>query len=579
MKKIIIVSSICLALFSSNLFSQTELRNLVCVVRPIVLEETRTLLAEYATQLFREGFTASGRHIRGLTLEGFGSGFIIKHGDEFYILTNEHVVRHADSVILEFQVDTGTQKFRSVVLARNSDWDLALIKFPAEKEVNYSFDFLEPVPRDGTEVWSAGFPGLGGVPTWQLGHGIISNRNVTAHQYISSIIQHTAQVHGGNSGGPLLVRNPESRVGYDVIAVNTWRVLHRQGTNFSVPTTYVRRFLDSVDITQVATTLDEDRATERMRAFASIVNSRTTSYKDILPFVSMDYVLSVPASIFVDFLRSASRDASTTARDHFRNVEPFEAFRVIIADAIWQRRGRPLDFENLAVGGLTESIQGNFSDNRGRPVTSEWRYENGDFFMVNFSGLPITEGIGIRGTYEGNRGIFVRATTPRHDYQSAGFEFGFTRFHTPHFGFLHTFGFNLINVPEIRRPTDPDDFPFQRGQRGVTVEGRPYNPFAQLPIAVGNYFVIPYIVADFGVGIGTIIHAFVGGTAGARFVLPVGSRGNRKLYLGLEYSFRRQASLVDVRVAYIDEQLRETTKELPVPRNLGTFGLRFGFEF
>jgi len=579
MKKITIAISICL-LFSSNLFSQTELRNLVCVVRPIVLEETRTTLSEYATQLFREGFTASGRHIRGLTLEGFGSGFIIKHGDEFYILTNEHVVRHADSVILEFQVDTGMQEFRSVVLARNSDWDLALVRLPAEKMVTHTFDFLDPIPRDGTEVWSAGFPGLGGVPTWQLGHGIISNRNVTAHEYISGIIQHTAQVHSGNSGGPLLVRNPNSRVGYDVIAVNTWRVLHRQGTNFSVPTAYIMRFLDSADIAQTAMpTLDEVRATGRMVTFALIVNSRTTSYKDILPFVSMDYVLSIPAPIFFNLLSSASRDASATARDHFRNVEPFEGFRVIIADAIWQRRNRPLDFENLVATDLAEAIQGNFSDNRGRPVASEWRYENGDFFMVDFGGLRIREGGGIRGTYEAYRGIFVRATTPRHELQTAGFELGFTNFATPHFGIVHSLGFNLINIPEIRRPTDPADSPLQESRRGVTVEGRTYNPFVQLPISVGNYFVIPYVVADFGVGIGTITYAFAGGTAGARFVLPVGSRGNRKLYLGLEYSYRRQASLVDVRISYVHEDFGDSTKELPVPQNLSTFGLRFGFEF
>jgi len=304
---------------------------------------------------------------------------------------------------------------------------------------------------------------------WQLGNGIISNRSVTQGLggRFSYIIQHTAQIDGGNSGGPLLIRNTDSEIGYDVIGVNSWSARRREGTNFSIPTAEVMRFLDSIDITQTATViLDEDKAAERMRAFASIVNSRTTSYKDILPFVSIGYMLSVPAVSFVDLLRSASRDASTTARYYFRNVEPFEAFRVIIADAIWQRRNRALYFEALAITDFAEFTKGNFLDSRGRSVTSVWRYEDGDFFMVDFGGLDVRQrerGEGISGYYEGDRGIFVRGTTARHELQTAGFEFGFTRFRTPHFGFIHTLGFNLLNIPEIRWPTDPDDFPFQRG--------------------------------------------------------------------------------------------------------------------
>lgn len=63
--------------------------------------------------------------------------------------------------------------------------------------------------EDGTEVWSAGFPGLGGKPMWQLGKGTITNASAKIKELIapniSTIIQHSAEVDAGNSGGPLLL--------------------------------------------------------------------------------------------------------------------------------------------------------------------------------------------------------------------------------------------------------------------------------------------------------------------------------------------------------------------------------------
>ncbi len=38
--------------------------------------------------------------------------------------------------------------------------------------------FADAVPPDGTEVWTAGYPGLLGKPSWQLAKGVFSNRRV-----------------------------------------------------------------------------------------------------------------------------------------------------------------------------------------------------------------------------------------------------------------------------------------------------------------------------------------------------------------------------------------------------------------
>ncbi|MDR0437888.1 MAG: serine protease [Bacteroidales bacterium] len=561
MQKKALIISICLTLFSSNIFSQTDLKDLVCVVKPTFSEEAKTVFSDYAAQLFREGYMNSGRYMRALTGTTFGSGFIVKHGDKFYVLTNNHVVGHADSVILEFQTDTETKTYRHCrVLVRNSDLDLALIELPVEKKVTFTFTLLNPTPRDGTEVWSAGFPGIGNLPLWQLGKGVISNRNITNNDLfnpkISHIIQHTAQIDGGNSGGPLLVQNPGSRVDYDAIGINTWKANRREGTNFAVPAIDIIRFLDSLNLSKVAT-LDEAETAERMNAFASIVKSKTTSYKDILPFVSVNYMLSVPAENFTAMLKSASDNARIAAVEHLRNVEPFEAFRIVIADAIWQKRTGPLNFENIVATDLTAPIKVNFSEN-GKPVQSEWKFKNGELFMVNFGGLPIKQRKSGRTIdYDPDMGIYVAMTPPAHKLESSVFELGFMSFWSKYFGRGFALSFNNVTIPP-----KPCDLPDKEDEKGFNL-GMSFLTFAQFPIQINTYYLIPYAVVPVGIGIGSGFVPFIGVNAGARFALPL--RNSRNLYLGVEYRMRFQKELLEDYPKF--------------PERTNTIGFTFGFEF
>lgn len=69
---------------------------------------------------------------------------------------------------------------------------------------------------------------MGGYPSWQFGMGIISNARfyspIFADYKDIPLIQHTAQADAGSSGGPLLVKSPESQNSYLVVAINTWKI-------------------------------------------------------------------------------------------------------------------------------------------------------------------------------------------------------------------------------------------------------------------------------------------------------------------------------------------------------------------
>lgn len=134
---------------------------------------------------------------------GFGSGLLVD--PKGVILTNFHVVDHADQVIVTL---SDGRKFQSKDIKVDSKTDLAIIRIDAKEPL----PFLELGDSNGMEigdrVLAVGAPfGLAGTVT----HGIISAKNRSLHlnQY-EDFLQTDAAINPGNSGGPLV--NLEGKV-------------------------------------------------------------------------------------------------------------------------------------------------------------------------------------------------------------------------------------------------------------------------------------------------------------------------------------------------------------------------------
>ena len=106
------------------------------------------------------------------------------------------------------------------------------------------------MPADGEEVWTAGYPGLFGNPSWQLAKGVVSNRRLTVEAMgppeYAVFTQHSAPIDPGNSGGPLLTGDPRNPESLRVVGVNTWMVQGRQNANFAVHLDKLREALDRI---------------------------------------------------------------------------------------------------------------------------------------------------------------------------------------------------------------------------------------------------------------------------------------------------------------------------------------------
>jgi len=140
-----------------------------------------------------EGPQGRPGHEPGVAL---GSGFVIE-GDG-YIVTNNHVVDHAETVKVRLSDD---REFDAKVIGTDKQTDLALIKIDAKNLPVLEIGDSDQV-RVGEDVIAVGNPfGLGGTVT----RGIVSAmaRDINAGPYVD-FIQTDAAINRGNSGGPLL---------------------------------------------------------------------------------------------------------------------------------------------------------------------------------------------------------------------------------------------------------------------------------------------------------------------------------------------------------------------------------------
>ena len=168
-----------------------------------------------------------------------GSGFLVGDG---WIVTNHHVVEGHARVTVNH---AGTSHDATVYVAE-AFGDLALLKVPVEVGEGAAFS-ESPQARLGEAAMVAGFPL----------HGLLSKEfnvtmgNVSALAGLgddAKLLQFTAPVQPGNSGGPLL-DGAGNVIGVVVSKLNAVRAADLTGdipqnVNFAIKVALVRTFLD-----------------------------------------------------------------------------------------------------------------------------------------------------------------------------------------------------------------------------------------------------------------------------------------------------------------------------------------------
>ncbi|HTP64193.1 MAG TPA: trypsin-like peptidase domain-containing protein [Geobacteraceae bacterium] len=160
---------------------------------------------------------------------GAGSGVII--APDGYILTNDHVVQGADAVSVTLQDGAS---FEATLVGTDPATDLAVIRADAAG-LPYGTLGDSGALKAGQLVIAIGNP-LGFQSTVSTGVVSALGRALRSGEgrLIENIIQHTAPLNPGNSGGPLV----DSRG--RVVGINTAIIVMAQGIAFAIPANTAR---------------------------------------------------------------------------------------------------------------------------------------------------------------------------------------------------------------------------------------------------------------------------------------------------------------------------------------------------
>lgn len=171
---------------------------------------------------------------------GAASGFLIS--PDGILVTNHHVIRNAHYLIAH--LDNGAFYTASRVFGFNCDTDLVVLQLSSKGK---RLPFLQlGHTKDievGERVIAIGSPM--GLPA-TVSEGIISGSRRIAETNVR-VLQTTAAISRGSSGGPLIRRGPE------VVGVTTFGALDGQNLNFAIPSEYVVAILRNPNPTSLRT--------------------------------------------------------------------------------------------------------------------------------------------------------------------------------------------------------------------------------------------------------------------------------------------------------------------------------------
>ena len=148
---------------------------------------------------------------------GFGSGVVISPSG--MVLTNYHVIHRADTLRVFFYDPKDNNYYPAEVIGIDPVADLALLQLKVdEKMLPLEFLLIEDEEWTVAEpVMAIGHP-MGIQWTVSLGHIASTIRTGKISPYVSTL-QHSAEIHQGNSGGPLINSDGE------VVGINTYLMM------------------------------------------------------------------------------------------------------------------------------------------------------------------------------------------------------------------------------------------------------------------------------------------------------------------------------------------------------------------
>ncbi len=398
MNKRVLFSVTLLLMLSSLVFAQTSsIRDYVGVINqtyhPSIVDFFEEMKEEMKGNA--DAVKAVDRYLRG----PFGTGFVyVDDKGDNYIITNNHVINQAHTLKFTLEKTDGSKVIYEgiKVLAVDEDMDIAVLVFAdRSKPFTTGLSFLTDEVDEGDAVFSAGFPGLGSIPIYQFGSGIVSNRRTMlpvdedSEEMIGPFIQHTAPIDSGNSGGPLLVNRPGAAANYAVIGINTLKAAWRESTNYAIPAGRALEF-----ITKATKPEQGDRKAkleERVNTFITEVRAPRAVYEDIAKYLSNACIADNAELALLELGDKGNRTVWNNIVDEF-GYDPVSGMQLAVAWLIENSMRTGSGIINARLGTISQisedeyTVTLNIGDDS---VSSTWVLEYGIWRIDTFGSIVV----------------------------------------------------------------------------------------------------------------------------------------------------------------------------------------------
>ena len=181
--------------------------------------------------------------IRSTVGEGFSLGTGIVFTADGYIVTNHHVIEGASAVTVS-RLDDPAESYNALLVGSDARTDLAVLKVEAGDLIPAEFGDSTAL-QVGDPAYAIGNP-LGATLPGTMTEGIISylDRSIQVDGYERKLIQTSAALNSGNSGGALVN-------GYgQVVGVTTLKMMSDfdtiEGLGFAIPSATVKEIADEL---------------------------------------------------------------------------------------------------------------------------------------------------------------------------------------------------------------------------------------------------------------------------------------------------------------------------------------------
>lgn len=286
-------------LATQQAFSQVSKKVTPCVVNISTISRKK-LVRPFPDMppLFEEFFGGAPQTRRGRSL---GSGFIISH--DGYIVTNEHVIRDAESIRVKL---SNEKVYDARVVGSDSKTDIAVIKISAADlptAVLGNSDKLE------VGQWAIAIGNPFGLER-SVTVGIISatGRSNVGIESIENFIQTDASINPGNSGGPLL------NIHGEVVGINTAIVAAGQGIGFAIPANMARpiiaQLVDDGKVTRAWLGVSIKPVTDDMARSLGLAKPGGALVAELFEGGPADRAGMAPGDLIVGFGNTEVRDTS-----------------------------------------------------------------------------------------------------------------------------------------------------------------------------------------------------------------------------------------------------------------------------